>query len=272
MLIAFTNHALDHMLSSILDAEITKNVVRFGSRSSDERIAEHSLWNLEQNFTDTAMNRQIRREYAIKRGAEEDMYTVMERIQIPEPSEAQIKEYLRRDWTRHLSAMFNPPFWIVEYADRLWGSEDDGGEWKVQGKGKKGKWREQSHVMSHTYYGLWKRGLDITFIQPEVKLVPLSRNVLKTYRDQTFEFFNELGFEVSDIPLVPTGNRPFIQLQDSPDVWEMSLEERQRLAKYWEEEMRRLAYRNHLGKFKEFRKQYNDACERYEAVADEVRV
>ncbi|KAF9780977.1 hypothetical protein BJ322DRAFT_1011491 [Thelephora terrestris] len=281
VLIAFTNHALDHMLSSILDAKITEKVVRFGSRSSDERIAEHSLWNLEQAFNDAVMNRQIRREYAIKKKAEAAMYSVMDRIQIPEPSEAQIKDYLRRDWVGHLSMMYDPPFWIVEYADRLWGSEDDEGEWKVQGRGRKGKGKEQSHLMSHTYYGLWKRGLDIAFIQPpkprsqntqpEGKLTSPSQIEWKTYRNRMSEFFNELGFGDSEIPLAPNGNRPFIQLQDSPAVWAMSLEERQRLAKHWEEGMRRLAYHNHLGKFKDLRKEYDAACEKYEAVADDVR-
>lgn len=260
------------MLSSILDAKITENVVRFGSRSSDERIAGYSLWNLEQAFSDTSMNNQIRREYAMKKEAEEAMYKVMEKIQIPEPSEAQIKEHLQRDWGKHLSTMYDPPPWIVEYADKLWGSEDGEGEWEVQGKGKKGKGKVQSQLMAHTYYGLWKCGLDITFIQPEVKLVSSSRQAWEMYRKQMSEFFEELGFSDSEIPSVPTGNRPFIQLQDSPAVWAMSLEERQRLVKHWEEEMRRLAYHNHLGRFKVLRKEYDDACERYEAVADEVKV
>lgn len=86
-----------------------------------------------------------------------------------------------------------------------------------------------------------------------------------------FEFFSELGFGDS-VPPIPTGSRPFVQLQDSPAVWAMSLEERQRLAKYWEDGMRRLAYHNHLGRYHGLRKEYEEACERYEAVSDEVRV
>ena len=91
------------------------------------------------------------------------------------------------------------------------------------------------------------------------------------YQVRMFEFFNELGFGGS-VPPIPTGSRPFVQLQDSSAVWAMSLEERQRLAKYWEDEMRQLAYHNHLGKYQELRKVYEEACERYEAVSDEVRV
>ena len=282
------------MLTSILDAGITEKVVRLGSQSTDERIAEYSLRNLEKTFDDASTNRQIRREYAAKKSIEQAMYKVMEDIQIPEPTEDQIKEYLRMNWGDHLSMMYDPPFWIVEYADRLWGSEAEEGDWKVTGK--KGKGKEQSHLMARTYYGLWKRGLDIAFIQPpqphfvtvelskkqkkkqggqdaqpNVIFVPPTQQEQEMYRERMFEFFSELGF-VGLVPAVPTGNRPFVQLQDSPGVWAMSLEERQRLAEHWEEEMRRLAYHNHLGEYMKLRARYDEACEKYEAVSDEVRV
>jgi hypothetical protein len=215
----------------------------------------------------------------------------MNDIQIPEPSEDQIKEYLQTNWEEHLSMMYDPPFWIAEYAARLWESEGEEGEWKVQGK--KGKGKEQSHLMARTYYGLWKRGLDIAFIQPpEPRFVEnrnrrsregrmfsptsfWSRRPKKNrnkYQERMFEFFSKLGFGDS-IPPIPTGNRPFVQLQDSPAVWAMSLEERQRLAEHWEEEMRRLAYHNSSRRVsRKLREQYEEACEKYEAVSDEVRV
>lgn len=280
VLIAFTNHALDHMLGSILDANITDRIVRLGSRSTDERIMNYSLRNLEQADRGGPINRQLRREYAIKKKAEEAMYRVTERIQIPEPTEAHIKGYLRGNWREHLSMMYDPPLWIVEYTDRLWDSEDGEGEWMVQGRGRKGKSKEQSALMTRTYYGVWLRGLDIAFIQPPSGEFPLSklknqgqntRPEWKAYRKRMFDFFNEL--DLGDwVPPIPDGNRPLVQLLTSYDVWAMSLEERQRLAKYWEERMRRLAYDNHLGKFRELRKQYEMACERHEAVTGEVRV
>lgn len=283
------------MLNSILDAELTTKLVRLGSRSTDERIAQYSLRSLEMTITDASVARQIGREYAIKRKLEEEMRRVMEDIQIPEPSEDQIKEYLETCWGQHLSMMYDPPFWIAEYAARLWEPEadGDGGEWMVQGK--KGKKKEESHLMARTYYGLWKRGLDIAFIQPPqprfvpvqlskkqkkkqggqavhpVVAVPPTEEEQEKYQGRMFEFFSGLGFGDS-VPPVPAGNRPFIQLEESPAVWAMSLEERQRLAEYWEEEMRRLAYDNHLGEYEGLRAQYEEACEKYESVTDEVKV
>ena len=290
VLIAFTNYALDHMLGSILDAEITQKFVRLGSQSTDERISRYGLWHLEKTFDNASMGGQISRAYAIKKQAEEAMYNITDAIQIPEPSEDQIKGYLQENWGDHLLEMFDPPFWIAEYADQLWGDEEDG--WMVQGKG---KGKKQSHLAASTYYGLWKRGLDIALIQPpqsryvkvpawktprkqglqntqpNVELVPPTQEEWESYRRRMFEFFNQLGFG-DVVPPVPTGNRPFVQLQDSSAVWEMSLEERLRLAKHWEEEMRRLAYHNRLGEYQELRKQYEEACEMYEAVSDEVRL
>ena len=277
------------MLNSILDGDITDRIVRLGSRSTDERIGEYSLWKLEQTFEDTGMSGQIKREYGIKKKTEEEMYKVMNEIQIPEPTEDQIKQYLEMNWPDHLSMMYDPPFWIVEYADRSWRLEGEEGEWKVQGK--KGKPKEQTYLMARTYYGFWKRGLDIAFIQPpqphyvevtswgkpkqnaqpDVRLVPPTQEEQEMYLTRMFEFFDELGFGDS-VPPVPVGNRPFVQLQDLPAVWTMSLEERQRLATYWEDEMRRLAYHNYLGKYQELRKEYEEACERYEGASDGVRI
>jgi len=285
------------MLTSILDAKITKKFVRLGSRSTDERIGEYSLRNMERAFPDVSATRQIGREFACKKKLEEQMRRVMEDIQIPEPSEDQIKEYLQEYWEHHLLMMYEPPFWIAEYAARLWEPEPDGdeGKWKTQGK--KGKAKEETQLMARTYYGLWKRGLDIAFIQPPqprfttaeppkkqrkkkkqggqstqaVELVPPTQGEQEAYYKRMFEFFSELGFGDS-VPPVPISNRPFVQLEGSPAVWAMSFEERQRLAEHWEEEMRRLAYDDHLNEYQTLREEYEEACEKYEAVLDEVEI
>ena len=267
------------MLNPILDVKTTEKFVRLGTRSTDERIAEYSLRNLEKTFTDASMSRQIGREYATKKKIEEEMCKVMEDIRNSEPSEDQIKGYLQTGWVEHLSMMYDPPFWIAEYAARLWVSGGDEGDRKIVGKKEKGK--EQSYLMARTYYGLWKRGLDIAFIQPpqrrSITVGPskgqnVQSNVnQEMYQERMFEFFSALGFG-DEVPPVPTGNRPFVQLQDSPAVWAMSLEERQRLAEHWEEEMRRLAYHNHLEEHERLRASYEEACEKYEAVSNEVRL
>jgi hypothetical protein len=280
------------MLNSILDAKITERFVRLGSRSSDERIAQYSLKNLERTFTDPSMAHQIGREFGTRKTREEEIFKVMNKIQIPQHSEKSIKAFLQINWEKHLLAMYEPPFWIAEYAAKSWESEGgEGEEWQVAGK--KGKGRAQSHLMGRTYYGLWKRGLDITFIQPpesqfveyplskqqkkmgappNVVVVPPTKEEQERYQQRMFEFFSKLGFG-DKIPPLPSGkHRSIEQLHDSPAVWSMSLGERQRLAEYWEEEMRRLAYQNHLEEYQRLREHYGEACEQFEAVSDEVRL
>jgi hypothetical protein len=289
VLIAFTNHALDHMLNSILDAKITEKFVRLGSRSSDERIAQYSLRNLERTFPDAYMKQQVGRQVSAKKGIEEEMLRVIRDIQIPEPSENQIKEYLQCHWGGHLSKMYEPPLWIAVYAAQLWESEGGEDEWKITGK--KGKGEEQSQLMARTYYGLWKRGLDIAFIQrpvslfvevplskgqkqrgtpPTVKEVPPTQNEQENYQTRMFEFFSPLDYGDA-IPQIPISNRPLTELQNSDVVWSMSAEERRQLAAYWEREMRQLAYDDHLEEYETLRMQHEEACEKLEAVSDDVR-
>lgn len=164
-----------------------------------------------KTFMDASMSHQIGRGYAIKRDLEDKMHKVMEDIQIPKPSEDQIKDYLEMNLGEHLSMMYEPPFWIMNYAICLWELEGEEGKWMVQGKKRKAK--GQSHLMGQTYYGLWKRGLNIAHIQPpqpclvgvelpkkqkkknvqpSVIEVLLTQQEQEQYQKQMFEFFSNL--------------------------------------------------------------------------------
>ncbi|CAK9783070.1 unnamed protein product [Cutaneotrichosporon oleaginosum] len=44
LLLAFTNHALDHIIRAIHDADVTKDIVRLGSRSKDEVVSHNTTW------------------------------------------------------------------------------------------------------------------------------------------------------------------------------------------------------------------------------------
>lgn len=48
VLLAFTNHALDHILRSIHENGVTENMLRLGSRSKDEVVAQYSLESVER--------------------------------------------------------------------------------------------------------------------------------------------------------------------------------------------------------------------------------
>lgn len=47
VLLAFTNHALDHILRAIHDNNVTHDMIRLGSRSKDEVVSQYSMESLE---------------------------------------------------------------------------------------------------------------------------------------------------------------------------------------------------------------------------------
>ncbi|KAH9007625.1 hypothetical protein EDB83DRAFT_2236280 [Lactarius deliciosus] len=266
VLIAFTNHALDHMLSSVLDAKITTNVVRLGSRTTDERIEQYSLYKLEQLSGRGDLDRPIRREYAAMKQAEEEMTRIMNRIQLPGLTWEDAERFLDFHHPQHADFFRGPPFWIAEFMRRATQDEIENGEWKRVPKGKKvSKDAEISGV-----YGFWKNARDIEFIQPPPSSSKKAAGKKRADSDQRVEFFNELGFE-GQIPPVPSKSRSLEQLTRVYNVWSMSLSERQRLAESWEDDMRKIAYDSLLSDFEQLRTHYKDACKVYEDIQDEAR-
>ena len=261
VLIAFTNHALDHMLTSVLDANITKSVVRLGSRTTDERIEQYSLFKLEQLSGRGSRDRFIRRGYAALKGAEEEMTRTMNRIQLPGLTWEDAEKFLNIHYPQHAESLREPPFWIAEHFRRT--MKD--GFTEVSYKRKKAS--QDDNIAG--VYGFWKNCRDIDFIQ----LRPPSANGRgaknKTNTDPRIAFFDELGFN-GQFPPVPSGRRSLERLTYVMNVWSMSRHERQRLAESWEDDMRKIAYDTLLTEFNQLRKQYKDACKSYEDAQDEV--
>ena len=268
VLIAFTNHALDHMLTSVLDDKITTNVVRLGSRTTDERIEKYSLYNLEQLSGRGDLDRPIRREYAAMKGVEEEMTRIMNRIQLPGLSWEDAERYLDFHYPRHADSLREPPFWIAELFRRNAEDEMENGKWNDVERGKKKANRDDEIA---GVYGLWKSGRDIKFIQPPPSPSKKAADKKATIADPRVAFFNELGFG-GQIPPVPSTsrNRSLEQLTGVDNVWSISLAERQRLAEYWENDMRTIAYESLLAEFDQLREQYKAACKVYEDIQDEV--
>jgi hypothetical protein len=282
VLIAYTNHALDHMLSEILDSNITSNFVRLGSRSSDERIAEYTLDKLEKVASKTTLDRTIGRQYHAMKSLEEQMIKVMRSIQMPTLSWDVIDSYLSIHYTEHREAFDNPPYWIKIIYDQKQEEVEQNGTWtQVKGKGKA---REDDPELAGTLYGFWKNGEDIAFITP-VFVAPVQPQKSKKSRGktpaaafgpavlppQTLDFFQELGFG-GMVPPIPTGTRPTKSLLDISTVWAMSRDERKRLAAEWERDIRLMAYQSNLSRYSKLREEYQEACKDYQDVRDEVRL
>ncbi|KAF5314903.1 hypothetical protein D9619_007516 [Psilocybe cf. subviscida] len=286
VLIAYTNHALDHMLTEVLDARITNKVIRLGSRSSDERIAEYTLDKLERAAERTALTRSMGRQFGVMKELEKDMRHVMEKIQLPKISAHAVAEYLEIHCPEHAVSLSNPPYWISELSRKLWAEEEQNGEWtQVAAKTKE---PTEAKEYSRTLYGLWKSGEDLAFLTPplpspapappspktESKLGPnvpelVADNVLENV-DEVAKFFEGLGFGDTRPP-IPTTDRPLSSLMDDQYIWRMSLNERIRVSAAWEAAMRSLAYDINLDRYNELREKYKEACKEYNDMKDETR-
>jgi hypothetical protein len=118
-MIAFTNHALDHLLESVLDAGITQKIVRLGSRSQSERLQGFTLDKLEK-FHDDFLRRGVGTAFAAMKRAEEAFNDGMTRIK--EVSE-DLDIFLQLNYPEHQESLAYPPTEIQARAKELFGMD-----------------------------------------------------------------------------------------------------------------------------------------------------
>ncbi|KAK0451375.1 uncharacterized protein EV420DRAFT_714274 [Desarmillaria tabescens] len=285
VIIAFTNHALDHMLLSLLDENITTSIVRLGSRSSDERINEYTLDNLER-ITDRAespLDEIVRNAYSFMRRLEDEMTEILQHIQTPSYTWRTVWCYLLK-FPDHLTSLLDPPTLWIEILSGPYceGIEAKGG-WIPAKK------RRYTDGQNNIYY-FWKTGQDILFIQPpqlpqntaqsakgkeqmqkqEVLAAELQQ-LQQEYLERMNNFFVPLLFPEGEVPSIPTTSRPIDELLVDDSVWNMSIEERQTLSAFWEDDMRSIAYNRYSLLYEQLREEYEAACKRFNYAKDENR-
>ena len=260
-MIAFTNHALDHLLCNVLDAGITSKIARLGSRhSAHERILPYMLENLEKRSGSYLHDEDIYNTRRRLNEVAEEFSRVTATLNGTAIDESALTTWLEQHQPEHNRRLHNPPKWVQAH-------RAESKEWKTVG----GKTRDGP---IHTYYGIWVKGGDLDFLDPPVALPrqqpdpppaklqqnrysPLETNKEKsstssqpaTYRTDLFEWFEKHGF--NKIPPVPRGNRSLDVLLCNKDVWNMSRNERSTLRKYWESETRACNYQSYVTIFDE---------------------
>ncbi|KXN80629.1 Helicase required for RNAi-mediated heterochromatin assembly 1 [Leucoagaricus sp. SymC.cos] len=278
LLIAFTNHALDHMVTSVLDANITENIVRLGTRSSDERVSKYTLDKLEKRAIEPAMRRSIGRQYGIMKTLETQVMKTMTSIRFPLLS---WELFLDSHYPEHADMFRIPPKWIAELADLKRREEETLGEFQEVKRRKEEQTVESS--ISKTIYGFWRQGFDLQFIQ-QMPPVPSDQQKGKQRADTDSDpqvptsllmdpvaFFTSLGFEEGQVPPVPSNDRQVTELLYYANVWSMSDRERSRLADEWEWAIRNMAYVSQLDQYTRLKEEYKDACQEYDDMRNEIR-
>jgi len=158
-MIAFTNHALDHMLCSVLDAQITKKIVRLGRRASDERIAKYSIDTLEmaQKHSRIDQSFNVRRELKKVQG---DITNLMGRVLKADIDSSDVMRHISAYHSEHYNYFCNPPEWLSNVRTFMgdWVGED-AREWRRAGP--KGRSLDQDT----SNYGFWKECGDFAFVR-----------------------------------------------------------------------------------------------------------
>ncbi|KIJ04701.1 hypothetical protein PAXINDRAFT_141786, partial [Paxillus involutus ATCC 200175] len=160
LMIALTNHALDHMLCSVLDANITKEIVRLGPpRSADERMSQYSIEMLEKDAEPSRLNRMFASRYRELKVAQSEITQLMSRILSAdlESDSLEIVKYLRTSHPEHHKFISHPPEWIRLTKQLFHDDSNDG--WQKQGRG------GRSMKQDTSIYAHWKDSGDLEFLE-----------------------------------------------------------------------------------------------------------
>ena len=270
------------MVNSVLDANITEKIVRLGTRSSDDRIAEYMLSKLERLATAGTLDRSMRRQYGVMKRLEETITKTMTSIRLPLLSWEEIERYLDIDYPEHVDRFRGPPFWIARLVELKREEEEELGEFAQVTHQKNTVMVEPS--ISRTIYGFWRQGLDLEFIrhssptplekQKEGQSMDTGMKILTEMPQSLLTnpeaFFTMLCFE-GQSPPVPSEDRGLTQLLDCANVWSMSASERLKLADEWERKIRNIAYYTRLDQYTRVKQEYKDACKEYNDMRDEAK-
>ncbi|KIM23243.1 hypothetical protein M408DRAFT_264970, partial [Serendipita vermifera MAFF 305830] len=290
LLIAFTNHALDHLLLSVLDAGITKRIVRLGSRSNDERIAQYSLESLERlSTTSTTSQISINRAYGARKRAETELREVLLALQGGPVDNAERITYMENYRPEHYDEILHPPVWIEQLREMEAGWTDA-----------QGRLREEPR----SEYDFWLSCTDIHWIQAQITAQETQRQESANqfsaltveggesddeWGDDSMSFSDSDGhiFEseedtlrnqflhqagLMELPRLPSSNRPLDELQEDPMVWLMSDLERDRIHKAWTESTRQHFFDDKRQRFAHLKTRFEEAQVAYDECQSQARL
>jgi hypothetical protein len=165
LMIAFTNHALDHMLTSVLDAGITSRIVRLGSRSADERISQFSMENLELVAGQSRLDRTVGQHHRSLKDIQLQITRLMSQILKTSVESEKIVQHIEIQYPEHFEHILQPPDWVSLLMAHS--KSDDHEQW--QQVGKRGCKVDAEDDSIYTY---WRTGRDLEFLSKQEEPKP----------------------------------------------------------------------------------------------------
>ncbi|KAG8980426.1 hypothetical protein FRC05_006058 [Tulasnella sp. 425] len=285
LLIAFTNHALDNIIVKVIEKNITKKIVRLGSRSADETVAELSLDKILMNVNKARNDRAQGRAYGNMKRAEEAMKDFMEEIVGEKSRPAQLDIHLSSQYPNHHDELHNPPFWIRELFDQSHDHDFEHPNKQNQPKSLIDFWRQGGDLAFITYPGSGnsstpaagrggRRGKNRGAGRPDTSTndanaAPTVDRATWTDARQTF-FEETCGARA--IPPAPTTNRNIDQLLRDSQMWNMSKAERDRFNARLNQGMLEGAQQEQLEEFERLKERHCEASVEWKEIQDKTKL
>ena len=145
------------MLSSILDANITKSIVRLGRRA-DERLKKYSIETLERVENQSRLDRSFSNHRRQVKEVEDQIRNLMAKVLNLNINTGEIMEYLSTFYPEHFEYLSSPPLWVSSVKGFVLNEMDGAGEWQTAGRGGK------ACVFDQSTYAFWRDCSDLAFI------------------------------------------------------------------------------------------------------------
>jgi hypothetical protein len=284
LLIAFTNHALDHILLDVLKGGIAKKVIRLGSRGNEE-LGEYTLEAILTARGRSKMDKAASSEFRLMKETEKEMVTLMDTITHVGISEPDMDLHLEYTYPNHHEEIVEPPFWIqerfneettwsrgprtllkfwVQGADLVFITPPSAANQTNIG-GAHGKWTLET--LPNRYQILQRQPPQIPDGDHSAEIP--SEDTIESWEDKVTSFFR--GLNLPGVPSLPDTNRPLNVLREDSNVWGMAILEREVLFAFWVQEVRESEHANQEAEFARLKDRHSGAKERWEAINDAVR-
>ena len=209
-MIAYTNHALDHLLSSVLNADITKKIVRLGSSSADPQVSQYSIHELEKIIPRSGLHSSMSKEYGELKVINARLGDIISVITSDQLHSRQIAEHVNIVFPDHYHHLDHPPKWITSLFQLSVEDEDDSGPWVGVGS------RGELTASDCTIFGFWRSGKDIQLLEKIASSNERRSTSLKSEESNRFSVLtkvDEVNADISDDLSVGDENE-FLSVED----------------------------------------------------------
>ncbi|CAB4391624.1 unnamed protein product [Rhizophagus irregularis] len=244
--ICFTNHALDQFLEHLLDQNITKNIVRLGTRTKSERIKDFMLGKVSVKNSDIPF----------LMGALEDVENEVDEIKTSLKCHVtwnDVSEYLKDGYREFYNKFSNIthsdlPGWILGDYDAEETEDDSETDKDFQDSSDEETDDKDSHDDSEdeidkfmgkfqivqrkqtSIFERWLKGEDMKRIDMTIRNWS-NHEEIDSDDDEFFDEYDEIQYAKNYEK--PNTDRPLDVLLRDYSIWRMSNEERQKLHNYW---------------------------------------